>query len=85
MVMATDLSDIEQPAGERIRDLIAAAGLPVLPPAIDAKKLRAAMEMDKKVRAKQLRFVLLKSIGEAYIGTDYSESLLNKVFQNAGL
>lgn len=85
MVMATDLSDIEQPAGERIRDLIAAAGLPVLPPAMDAKKLRAAMEMDKKVRAKQLRFVLLKSIGEAYIGTDYSESLLNKVFQNAGL
>ncbi|MFQ5982713.1 MAG: 3-dehydroquinate synthase family protein, partial [Woeseiaceae bacterium] len=83
MVMAVDLSDIGEDAGQRMRNLIAAAGLPVAPPAIDAQELRAAMEMDKKIQAKQLRFVLLKSLGEAYVTTDYSESLLNEILASA--
>ncbi len=81
MVMAAELSDLDEAEQERIQNLIAAAGLPVAPPAIDAKVLRAAMEMDKKVQKKKLRFVLLKSIGSAYLSSDYSESTLSRLLQ----
>lgn len=83
MVMAADLSELEASTRERIRGLIRAAGLPTEPPALDGDRFRAAMEMDKKVWSKQLRFVLLKSIGEAYVTTDYSETQLNKVIQRS--
>ena len=83
MVMAAELSNFGQAAEERIRNLIVGAGLPAAPPAIDAGKLRAAMQTDKKVQAKQLRFVLLRSIGDAYISADYSEQLLDKVLNRA--
>ena len=79
MVMAAELSDLVQVERDRIAALIAAAGLPVAPPNIRADKLRAAMAMDKKVQAKQLRFVLLKSIGDAYVTSDFSEERLNEV------
>jgi len=37
------------------------------------------MDMDKKVRAKQLRFVLLRSLGDAYVTSDYDADLLDRV------
>lgn len=79
MVMAANLSDIDQADRDRIAALIAAAGLPIAPPEIDADKLLTAMEMDKKVQAKQLRFVLLRSIGDAYLTSNFSEARLNEV------
>ena len=36
---------------------------------------------DKKAQAHQLRFVLLRSIGDAYVSTDYSEPRLNKILE----
>lgn len=84
MVMAAELSGIDQGAIDRVTGLLVAAGLPTSPPAIDAKKLRAAMDMDKKVRKKRLRFVLLESIGEACLDTDYSESTLKAILDKAG-
>lgn len=77
MVMAAKLSSIDKSELQRIRDLVAAAGLPVEPPPVAADELLAAMEMDKKVQAKQLRFVLLKSIGEAYVSN--ADSRLNEM------
>ncbi len=79
MVMAAELSDIDKAETDRIATLIASAGLPVAPPEIDAEKLMKAMEMDKKVQAKQLRFVLLHSIGDAYVTGNFSEARLNEV------
>jgi 3-dehydroquinate synthetase len=37
------------------------------------------MEMDKKVQEKQVRFVLLRSLGDAYVSSDYDDDLLNRV------
>ena len=37
------------------------------------------MEMDKKVQAKQLRFVLLRSLGDAYVTADYDAGLLSRI------
>jgi 3-dehydroquinate synthase len=81
MVMAAELSEIDQADRDRISALIASVGLPVAPPNIDADKLMTAMEMDKKVQAKQLRFVLLKSIGDACVSKDFSEARLNEVLR----
>jgi 3-dehydroquinate synthase len=81
MIMAAELSEIDETETERIRNLVAAAGLPVTPPEIAVDGLRAAMDMDKKVQQKQLRFVLLKSIGHAFVSGEYSESGLDEVLR----
>ncbi len=49
---------------ERLKALITAAGLPVSLPSYSFEKLIDAMKSDKKARANQPRFVLLKSIGK---------------------
>jgi 3-dehydroquinate synthase len=79
MLMAAELSNIGEDDLQRLRNLVEAAGLPTCPPAIGAEKMRSAMEMDKKNQAKQLRFVLLRSLGDAYVTPDYDAGLLNRI------
>ena len=43
----------------------------------------AAMGMDKKVKEKQLRFVLLEKLGHAYITSDYDAELLDSIVGTA--
>jgi 3-dehydroquinate synthase len=81
MLMAAELSGISDHDQERLKNLVKAAGLPAAPPTISADKMQAAMEMDKKVQAKQLRFVLLRSLGDAYLTSDYDAGLLDRVLQ----
>ena len=64
---------------QRLVDLVEAAGLPVAPPAIAASDWKNAMGMDKKVKGKQLRFVLLRAIGDCYVTADYDESRLDSL------
>lgn len=79
MVMAAQLSEL--PAGdlERLKGLLQEAGLPEAPPKIAAEQWMAAMGMDKKVQNKRLRFILLNSLGEAVIRTDYDQELLRDI------
>ena len=76
MVMAAQLSGIEGQDIERLTQLIEAAGLPTEPPPISAARWLVAMGMDKKVQKKQLRFVLLRSLGEAYLSADVERARL---------
>jgi len=82
MVMAARLSGISEKEVARLEKLVAAAGLPIDPPAIAERDWLAAMGMDKKVQGKRLRFVLLHEIGACEVTTDYEErrlaSLLGK-------
>ena len=55
----------------RIEKLIAACRLPVSPPALSATEFLAAMAMDKKVLASQIRLVLLRSIGHSEVTAGY--------------
>jgi 3-dehydroquinate synthase len=66
------------PGGEaqRIRELLAAAGLPVDPPRLGRQRMLDLMGMDKKVADGQLRLVLLDSIGAAIVSTDYPRDAL---------
>jgi len=79
MVMAAELSGLNESDVERLRSLIAAAGLPVLPPAIDADDWLRAMGMDKKVQHSQLRFVLLKTLGDSHITSSYDKTRLQQI------
>jgi 3-dehydroquinate synthase len=71
MVMAADLSIREGtlgPAdGRRIRSLIEAVGLPVVPPDLPANEFLVAMGMDKKVVDGRLRLILVRGIGDAFV------------------
>lgn len=83
MVMAAELSGLATAERERLRALIAAAGLPVAPPPVSSGALRAAMELDKKVQQKKLRFVLLHAIGDAYVGVPEGPGKLDSVLAAA--
>lgn len=55
----------------RIRTLFTRLNLPTDPPPLDAKDFLAAMSLDKKVLAGQIRLVLLHGIGDAVVAADY--------------
>ena len=76
MVMAAQMSGIDEDELGRLTTLIEAAGLPVRPPSAGSAQLREAMQIDKKVQANQLRFVLLRSLGDAFVTAEYSAAAL---------
>ncbi len=79
MVMAAQLSGLEDDTTERLKRLVHRAGLPVDPPAAGSARLLEAMGLDKKVADKKLRFVLLEKLGNAYVTSDYDEARLDAV------
>ncbi len=83
MVMAAELSGGEEIGAERLQRLLDHAGLPTRPPAIAAGDLLAAMGMDKKVQQKQLRFVLLRTLGDAFVTGEYDAARLDAVLEAA--
>ena len=72
-ISATDVS--------RIHDLLVAAQLPVIPPAgMAIQDFLPYMKTDKKVKAGQMRFILLQQPGRAIIVDDVTEQELIQVF-----
>ena len=82
MVMAADLSlrmDMcEADTSNRLRCLIEAYGLPVVPPKCPASVMLEAMAMDKKIIEGRMRFVLAKRIGEVSIEGDVPQRKLEQ-------
>ena len=85
MVMASQLSDIPDADRQRLRDLIASARLPTDATSVDAGALQQAMQLDKKVLAKRLRFILLQALGAAFVTDEYDESRLRQVLERRGV
>ena len=80
--LAKLLGNLSQADFERIAAIFKLAKLPLLPPAtteMSKEKFLNLMASDKKVQAGNIRLVLLKSIGAAYVTGDYSASLLEQV------
>ncbi len=83
MVLAAEMSGIDKSELRRLTALIESAGLPIKPPPAGAGRLREAMQLDKKVQANKLRFVLLHSLGDAFVTADYADEALGEVLQSA--
>jgi 3-dehydroquinate synthase len=86
MLMAADLSMrmgwIQETDVHRVENLIDKASLPTRAPAkMDYDQFMHYMAVDKKVQAGRVRFVLFKSIGEAFVTDDYSESALQQTIE----
>ena len=89
MCMAARLScamgSISQTTAARVERMVAAAGLPTLPPPeVAAGQLLDAMQLDKKNRDGRIRFVLLDAIGHASLRSDYDPAALMDVLQHRG-
>lgn len=83
MVMAADLSHrigwLDVVDARRARTLIERAGLPVAPPSsITAEQFLNLMSVDKKVQSGKIRFVLLRSIGNAVLESGIEPALLDE-------
>lgn len=83
MVMAADLSwrlgALTASDAGRVRAIVAAAGLPVAPPAdLDPQRFMDLMAVDKKVVDGRLRLVLLEALGRAVVSDDFAPELLQQ-------
>ena len=71
MIMAADLSRrlglIDAGAAQRVREAVAAAGLPVRAPRWPFERWVELMSVDKKAERGTPKFVLLESIGQAVV------------------
>lgn len=61
---------------QRVTDLLLRAGLPVDAPALGAARYLELMGHDKKVEGGRPRFILLKTIGDAFVTDDVSSGAL---------
>jgi 3-dehydroquinate synthase len=69
----------------RVTAMVARAGLPVSPPHIETSDWLELMGHDKKVESGRLRFVLLKSLGKAYVDADVPRAVLEEVLGGAAV
>jgi 3-dehydroquinate synthase len=70
---------LDSSAVARLEKIVKDAGLPAQVPQYNRKKILQAMGHDKKVRQGRVTFVLLKSIGEAFITDEVDTDLIEEV------
>jgi len=71
---------------EKIRDVLAAYGLPTeIPPELDRENIRFFLKTDKKAVAGRLVFVLLRAIGQPEICSDVSGEEIAALFDQANI
>lgn len=66
---------------ERLVSLLSRVNLPVTPPSVDERQLVTVVRRDKKVRADQLRFVLLERVGEPVVVDGVPEEFVLEVMR----
>jgi 3-dehydroquinate synthase len=84
-MMAADLSQrlgwISEQDVSRIRSIFEHAGLPVVAPYMSAEQYMQLMGLDKKVVDGQIRFVLLKALGQAVISSAVPAEMLRATLE----
>jgi len=68
----------------RIRTLLAAFDLPLELPDVSFEQLTNAIQKDKKIENKNIQLVLLRSIGEAVLTSDYPKDQLDRLLRIEG-
>ncbi|MDO8989846.1 MAG: 3-dehydroquinate synthase [Sideroxyarcus sp.] len=84
-IMATDLSQrlgwLNAEDVARVRRLFQRSGLPAVSPKLGAAKYLELMGLDKKVSDGKIRFVLLKSLGNAVMTGDVPQEMLEQTLE----
>lgn len=70
---------------ERIKKIYSQAGLPIIVPDLDTKKYLNLMGRDKKVESGNIRFILLKSIGNASVCSDVPKNILTETLEECSI
>ncbi len=78
---SAQLGWIAQEDVERVRRLVAAAGLPTQAPKMPLEQWLQLMAHDKKVESGTIRFILLRKLGQAVIQPGLDASLLDRVLR----
>ena len=82
MVMAAELSvragTLSREDADRVRALIARAGLPVQGPKLTVERYLELMQVDKKAAGGRVRFVLLEGLGRAVLRGDLEPRLVRE-------
>jgi 3-dehydroquinate synthase len=85
-IMAADLSQrLGWLSGQdvmRVRKLFEASGLPAISPKLGAERYLNLMGLDKKVADGKIRFVLLKTLGQAVMTGDVPQVLLEQTLES---
>ena len=80
MLMAAHLSNLDKDGIDRIKNLLIKANLPTtINQKTTEKELRQTMLIDKKNIDNNIHFILLKSIGYAFITSDYNDNELSEI------
>ena len=82
MIIASKLSPINSLERNRLISLIKSANLPHKIELNDENQMLDVMKTDKKVKNKKLRFVLLRSLGEAFVEENLSEKEILDAINN---
>jgi len=65
----------------RVRTLVGRTGLPTYIDSVSPETALEHMKIDKKVKGGQIRLILLRKIGEAFITADYSQATLDRTLR----
>jgi 3-dehydroquinate synthase len=86
MVMAVDLSQrlglITADYAQRVRGIVERAGLPVVGPRLGVQRYLELMQVDKKARAGEIRFVVIESAGRAIVRSAPAEIVAQVIEAN---
>ena len=81
MIMASKISSIMQADQQRLMNLIIKSGLPHKLEGFDKNKMLEIMLLDKKIKNKKIRLVLLSELGEAYIEDNIQNDHIMDAFE----
>jgi 3-dehydroquinate synthase len=80
--LSSKISDLTSTELDRVRSALLAFDLPLkLPENMDEEDVLRRVRMDKKFEQGQMRFILLKKLGEAYVSTDVIEGHLKQCLE----
>ncbi len=74
--VAQRMGRLDAASVERVRALVARAGLPMQAPALGFERWMSLMGRDKKARAGAIRFILPNAIGDSFITSEVPEQAL---------
>jgi 3-dehydroquinate synthase len=81
--LAVRMKALQQSDARRIKELVASYNLPnAIPEALNVQDMINAMEVDKKVKAGKLRFIIPESIGTVKIEDDVDREMIKEVINS---